>query len=240
MSEKLRKRIFRKIRNANLKYNLIESGDRVAVGMSGGKDSLILLYFLNLLRKYTPLDFSIFPIYLDLGFNNDIASLYNICRHINLELITETTNIGYVVFQARQESNPCSLCSNLRRGALHRCAKAQGCNKVALGHHLDDAVQTLLMSILFEGRYHLFKPRTYLDRVDITLIRPMIYVEETEIRSMLASLEIDPVKNLCPADGFTKREDVKELLHDIQQRFPHAKQNFLASIENVDQTSFWS
>jgi tRNA(Ile)-lysidine synthase TilS/MesJ len=236
----LKKRILRKIRNANHKYNLIESGDRVAVGMSGGKDSMVLLHFLGLLQKYTPLDFSIVPIYLDLGWNNDITSLYNACHQANLELICETTNIGYVVFEARQEKNPCSLCSNLRRGALHRCAKAQGCNKVALGHHLDDAVQTLLMSILFESRYHLFKPRTYLDRIDITLIRPLIYVEETEIRAMLAYLGFDPVKNLCPADGFTKREDIKDLLNEIQGRFPGAKRNFLASIENVDQNSFWS
>ncbi|PKM77716.1 MAG: tRNA 2-thiocytidine(32) synthetase TtcA [Firmicutes bacterium HGW-Firmicutes-15] len=240
MSKKLKKSIFRKVRNANLKYQLIEDGDIVAVGLSGGKDSTILLYFLFLLKKYTPLNFSIVPVYLDLGWENDIGELEVFCQSLGLTLITEETHIGYIVFEARQEKNPCSLCSNMRRGALNRVAKAHGCNKVALGHHLDDAVDTLFMSILFESRYHLFKPRTYLDRMDLTVIRPLIYVEEKEIKAMVSILDITPVKNLCPADGYTKRDEIKILLGDIEAKYPGARKNFLSSIENVDAGSFWS
>jgi tRNA(Ile)-lysidine synthase TilS/MesJ len=219
---------------------MIEDGDRVAVGLSGGKDSTILLYFLSLLKKYTPLNFSIVPIYLDLGWKNDVSDLEAFCQSLDLPLISEQTNIGYVVFEARQEKHPCSLCSNLRRGALNRVAIAHDCNKVALGHHLDDAVDTLFMSMLFESRYHLFKPRTYLDRMDLTVIRPLIYVEEKEIKAMLSYLRINPIKNPCPADGYTKRTEIKELLSDLELRFPGARKNFLKAIENVDSTSFWS
>lgn len=240
MSKNLSKSIFRKVRNANLKYHLIEDGDRVAVGLSGGTDSTILLYFLSLLKKYTPLNFDIIPVYLDLGWDNDTNTLEVFCKSLGLTLIIEETHIGYVVFEARHEKNPCSLCSNMRRGALNRVAKDCSCNKVALGHHLDDAVDTLFMSILFEGRYHLFKPWTYLDRMDITVIRPLIYVAKKEIEAMISSLAITPVKNLCPADGYTKRDEIKLLLGDIEAKYPDIRKKFLSSIENVDAGSFWS
>lgn len=239
MSVRRTKYIFRKIRDANLKYNLIENGDIVAVGMSGGKDSLTLLYFLKLLQKYTPLKFQLKPIYVDLGFDNNITSLEEFCQNLDLKLIVEPTNIGKIVFDLRQEKSPCSLCSNLRRGALNRVARLNGCNKVALGHHLDDAVITLFMSMLYESRYGLFKPKTYLDRMDITVIRPMIYVEEKDIKLICEQLNFSPIKNLCPADGKTKRQEIKELVQLIEQNFPGAKQKILASIENVNQDSFW-
>lgn len=240
MSKRLNKAIFGKIRDANIKYRLIEDGDRIAVGMSGGKDSLTLLYFLHLLNKYTPLNFDIVPIYLDLGWKNDISKLEEYCSRLNNLLIKEETNIAYVIFEARKEKNPCSLCSNLRRGALNRAAKQNACNKVALGHHMDDAVNTMLMSMIFEGRYHLFKPRTYLDRMDLTIIRPLIYVEEKEIISFVDSMDLTPIKNPCPADGYTKREEMKHLLEDIEFKYPGARKRFLNSIENVDPDSFWN
>ncbi|SHH02928.1 tRNA(Ile)-lysidine synthase TilS/MesJ [Thermosyntropha lipolytica DSM 11003] len=233
------KYVFKKIRDANLKYHLIANGDTVAVGMSGGKDSLTLLYFLTLLKKYTPLNFAIKPVYIDLGFGNDISPLEKFCQELKLPLCVEPTNIGKIVFEMRKEKNPCSLCANLRRGALNRVAKIHGCNKVALGHHLDDAVTTLFMSMLYERRYHLFKPKTYLDRMDITVIRPLIYVEEKDIKLICEQLGIMPVQNLCPASGQTKRQEIKELVEMIEQNFPGAKANILASIENVDQDSFW-
>jgi len=155
--KRLQKYIFKQVRNANLNFGLIETGDRVAVGISGGKDSLTLLHFLALLQKYTPLDFEIRPVYLDLGWENDITAVQNYCESIGIPLLVEKTNIGQVVFNFRQEKNPCSLCSNLRRGALNRTAKSLGCNKVALGHHADDAVHTLFLSMLFEGRHSVFK-----------------------------------------------------------------------------------
>lgn len=238
-TKKLDKRIFGKIRNANLKYDLIENEDSVAVGVSGGKDSMALLYYLSLLRKYTPLHFQIIPVYLDLGWNNECRPLEEFCRHLDLQLNTVTTNIGTIVFDLRNEKSPCSLCSNLRRGALNRTAKDLGCNKVALGHHMDDVVNTLMMSILYEGRYHVFKPKTYLDRIDLHVIRPLIYVTEDEIKQFMRDNQLDAVKNLCPADGITKRNEIKEMMADLKNLYPDIYPKFISSIENIDAGSFW-
>jgi len=238
-TKKLDKRIFGKIRKANLKYKLIENGDRVAVGVSGGKDSMALLYYLKLLKKYTPLDFDILPIYLDLGWNNRLDSLQEFCRRLELPLIIKSTNIGTIVFEARKEKSPCSLCSNLRRGALNRAAKEANCNKVALGHHMDDVVDTLLMSILYEGRYHVFKPKTYLDRTDLYVIRPLIYVSEREIMQFIAENHVEPVKNLCPADGVTKRSEIKAMVSKLKLLYPDIAEKFVSSLEKVDAGSFW-
>lgn len=240
MNKTLNKKIFHDVCITNLKYKMVENGDRIAVGLSGGKDSTALLYFLCMLQKYTPLDFTILPVYLDLGFENDASGMQKLCDDLNLPLLIEKTNIGTVVFDIRQEKNPCSLCSNLRRGALNRTAKNQQCNKVALGHHADDAVDTLFMSMIFEGRYHLFKPVTYLDRIDITVIRPMILVSEQDIKRFCASIDFIAAKNRCPADGVTKREEVKTIIADIESRYPGARQRILSSIENVDPNSFWN
>ncbi len=239
MSRRRREIIFKKIRDANLKYNMVENGDHVAAGLSGGKDSFTMLYFLELLKKYTPLNFQISPVYIDLGWETDITSLLDFCSSLGLSLQIEKTSIGQIVFEHRKEKNPCSLCSNLRRGALNRVAKGLSCNKVALGHHLDDAVITLLMSIIYEGRFNVFKPITYLDRMDITVIRPLIYVEESDIKLFSSSLNIVPVKNPCPVDGFTKRDELRSLLEYIESQYPGAKKKFLSSIENANPESFW-
>ena len=240
MSRRRTKLIFKKIRDANLKYHLVENGDRVAVAMSGGKDSLALLYFLDLLLKHTPLRFEIRPIYLDLGFGNQTDPLLEFCQQLGYDLLEEKSNIGRVVFDLREEPNPCALCANLRRGAIHRLARREGCNKVALGHHLDDAVHTLMLSILFQGRFQLFKPLTYLDRMDITLIRPLVYVSERDIQLFVEGMGFSPVQNFCPASGNTRRSDVSELLDEMERRFPGARRQLLKSIENVDPNSFWN
>ncbi len=240
MGIRLEKKIFKKVRDANLKYDLVENSDRIAIGMSGGKDSLALLYFLHLLKKYTPLDFSLFPVFLDLGWKNDIEAMRSFCAEINTPLNIEKTTIGSIVFDNRQEKNPCSLCANLRRGALNRVAKSLGCNKVALGHHLDDAVNTMFLSMLFEGRFRLFKPSSYLDRMDITIIRPLVYVEEADITRFVAAKGLSVSFNLCPANNRGKRAEVKELLNLIESRFPGARKKFLTSIENADRDSFWN
>jgi len=239
MSNRRTKLIFGQVRDANLKYNLIEYGDRVAVGMSGGKDSVTLLYMLNLLRQYTPLMFDLVPIYIDLGWGNETKPLEEFCAHIGLDLVIQKTNIGEVVFQVKEERHPCSLCANMRRGALNRLSKEHGCNKVALGHHLDDVVTTLLMSIIFEGRYQVFTPKTWLSRVDITVIRPLIYVEERDIKLLVESLQLPVIKNRCPADGATKRTEVAELLKLLEQQFPGARRRFLSAIEKVGPSAFW-
>lgn len=240
MSKKNSQYILKKVRDANLKYRLVEDGDKIAAGVSGGKDSLVMLYFLDLLQKHTPLRFELLPIYLDLGWENDITSLVDLCSSLGLPFIKEETNIGQVVFEIRQETNPCSLCSNLRRGALNRVAKSHGCNKVALGHHLDDVVNTLFLSMLFEGRFNVFKPRTYLDRMDITVIRPLIYVQEKQIETFLNSIPFAPTKNKCPAEGITKRTEIAKLLDDIEEKYPGARQKFLSSIENSGPHCFWT
>lgn len=240
MSNKRTKIIFKKIRDANLNYNLINDNDNIAVGISGGKDSMVMLYMLSKLKKYTPLNFSIYPIYIDMGFNAATDQIQNFIYNLGFELHIEETNIGQIVFESRQEKNPCGLCSHLRRGALNRVAKKAGCNKLALGHHADDAVCTMLLSMLFEGHYQLFKPLTYLDRLSITVIRPMVYVSERDIEILAQSLDIPVLTKSCPADGTTKRSEVELLLKEIETRYPGAKQKLLRSIENVNSESFWS
>ena len=239
MGKNLNKHIFKQVRNACLNYGLIENGDRIAVGASGGKDSVTLLCFLDLLKKYTPLKFDIIPIYLDLGWDNDLTGLQELCTSLGLSLVVEPTNIGYVVFEARHESNPCSLCSNLRRGALNRKAKSLNCNKVALGHQLDDAVNTLLMSMIFEGRFHVFKPLTYLDRMDITVIRPLVYVEEKDIRAFCASVPYPLVKNKCPADGYTSRTKVGDIVREVEAKYPGARKRIFSALTKAEPGSFW-
>lgn len=239
MSKRLIKKMFKQVRDANLKYDLVQTGDQIAVGLSGGKDSLALLYFLWLLGKYTPLEFQVYPIHIDLGWEMDLGPLSDFCRRLGYELITEYTNIGQVVFEVRQENNPCSLCANMRRGALNNTAKKWGCNKVALGHHLDDVVDTLFLSMLYEERFAVFKPLTYLDRVDITVIRPLIYVEEIDIDLLVEAQDIQVVKNLCPADNTSKRNEISHLLADMENKHPGAKRSILRSIENVKEDVFW-
>jgi len=239
MSNRRTKLIFRQVRDANLKYHLIENGDRVAVGMSGGKDSVTLLYILNLLQQYTPLMFELVPIYVDLGWGNETGPLQEFCTQLGFDLIIHETNIGEIVFQVKEERHPCSLCANLRRGALNRVSKELGCNKVALGHHLDDVVNTLLMSILYEGRYQVFTPKTWLSRLDITVIRPLIYVEERDIKLLTESCLFPVIKNRCPADGTTKRTEVAEFMNSFEKQFPGARRRFLSAIEKVGPDAFW-
>ena len=237
--EKIKKAIFKKVRDASLNYRLIENGDRVAVAMSGGKDSVTLLYFLDLLKKRARLQFEIFPVYIDLGWENHIGPVVNFCAELGYPLQAKFTSIGKIVFEVRNEKNPCALCANLRRGAINRTAKALGCNKVALGHHMDDAVSTLFLSILYEKRYQVFKPYTYLDRADIAFIRPLIYVEEKEIKNFVTSMNIPSVKNQCPADGNTKRTEVNLLLDLLEKQHPGIRKNFLASLERTGPDCFW-
>ncbi|MDD2586152.1 MAG: ATP-binding protein [Syntrophomonadaceae bacterium] len=239
MSKRRTSIIFDKVRKANLTYNLVENGDSVAVGISGGKDSLTLLYFLKLLNIYTPLRFSIHPIYIDLGWETDIKQVETFCLSLELPLLIEKTNIGEVVFKARQEKNPCSLCANLRRGALNTVAKRINCNKVALGHHLDDVVNTMFLSMIYASQFNVFKPKTYLDRMDITVIRPLVYVEEKDIELFITGTGIEISENRCPAEGKTKRDEISLLLNDLETRYPGVKRRILKSIENVGPDTFW-
>ena len=198
------------VRRAVDQYHMIEDGDVIAVGVSGGKDSLALLATLANLRRFYPKKFELKAITLEMGYEEmDFTPVAELCKKLDVEYITRQTDIKTIVFDIRQEENPCSLCAKMRRGALNDTAKQCGCNKVALGHHYDDVIETVMMSLLYEGRFNCFLPMTYLNRRDITVIRPMIYAPEAYIKSLVRRLELPVVHNPCPADGNTKREEIK-------------------------------
>jgi len=207
------RKILGQTRKAIQDYDMIQEGDRIALGVSGGKDSLTLLIALRRLMDFFPLKFELKAVTLAMGIGEpDFSPVARLCESIGVEYIVEDTNIGKIVFEARQENNPCSLCANLRRGALNNTALRLGCNKVALAHNSDDAVETLLLSTFYEGRIHTFSPVTYLDKKDITVIRPLIYVEEKQIKAFIKDQNLQVVQNPCTANGNTKREYIKDLI----------------------------
>ena len=194
-------------------YNMIEEGDRIAIGVSGGKDSLALIAALGSLRRFYPKKFELEAITVSLGFEGmDFSAVSEFCREQNVNYTVVETDIGEIIFDARQEKNPCSLCAKMRKGALNDAVDRLGCNKVALGHNRDDVIETLLMSLFYEGRINCFSPVTYLDRKKITSIRPLIYVPEGEVKGFANRYELPVVKNKCPADGHTTREEIKDLV----------------------------
>ncbi|MEE1224110.1 MAG: ATP-binding protein [Clostridia bacterium] len=205
------------IRRAIEDYNMINDGDRIAVGVSGGKDSLVLLCALAELKKYYPKKFDIVALTLDLGFETDYSPIEKLCADLGVEYKIKHTNFKEIIFDVRKESNPCSLCAKMRRGALNDMALENGCKKVALGHHNDDVLETFFLSLIYEGRINCFSPVTYLDRTDITQIRPMIYVRERDVRGVVRNHELPVVKNKCPVDGVTKRQYMKDLIRQIEK-----------------------
>ena len=221
------------IRKAVDDYNMISDGDRIAVGISGGKDSLTLLYGLHALMRFYPSHFSIHAVSVDLGFDNlNLDKIKELCAELKIPYTIIKTDIANIIFNERKESNPCSLCSKMRKGALNEAIKAIGCNKVAYAHHKDDIVETMLMSLIFEGRFHTFSPVTYLDRMDLTVIRPLMYMNEVDVIGFVNKYEIPVVKSPCPADGYTKREYVKEMLKKLNQENPGVKERMFTAIQN--------
>ena len=203
------------MRRAVQEFDLISNGDKIAVGVSGGKDSLALLVGLSRLRGFIGIDYDVTAITLDPcfgGIEGDYSAVEALCRKLGVPYVLERTKIGEIVFDVRKEEHPCSLCAKLRRGALHNAAKTAGCNKVALGHHFNDVVETFLMNLFIEGRVGCFAPKSYLDRRDITVIRPLVFAPESEIRRAIRREGIEVVKSVCPADGKTKREEMKEFI----------------------------
>ncbi len=226
-------RVLSHVRRAVDDYNMIKTGDRIAVGVSGGKDSVTLALALNNLKIFYPEKFEIVPIMLDMGFKNgDFSELSAFFEKNGMDLQIIKTNIAEILFDIRKESNPCSLCSKLRRGALNDAAKEAGCNKVALGHNNDDAVETYMLCLFYEGRAHSFSPVTYLDRKDVTVIRPLVYMPEKDIRSFVKKNEIPIVKNPCPADGYTKRQDIKELLASLSKENHGLRERIFTAMVN--------
>lgn len=213
-------------------YQMIDEGDKIAVGISGGKDSLTLLYALAELRRFYPKKFTIIGITVNLGFDNfDTTAIADLCNQLDVEYHVVNTEIYDVVFNIRKESNPCSLCAKMRKGALNDQIKALDCNKVAYAHHKDDFMETFLMSLIYEGRIHTFSPKTYLDRTELTVIRPLMYVTEDEVISFKNKMQLPVIKSPCPADGYTKREYAKQTLTKLEQETPSCKNRIFAAIE---------
>lgn len=230
------------IRRAILNHLMIEPGDKVAVGLSGGKDSTTLFYLLDQIAKQKRLgfEFELVPISLSLGFENfEIAPLENFVEKLGYQLEVVPTNIAKVVFDIREEKSPCSLCAKLRRGILYNRASELGCQKVALGHHLDDAIETYFMNFLFHGKLNSFEPKSYLSKTGVTLIRPLIYVEEKEIIRYVKREELPVIFNPCPVDKKTKREEIKKLVSQLSEDYHDIRQKFVKGMEQGEAADFW-
>ena len=196
-------------------YRMILPGDRICAGVSGGKDSLTLLVLLAKLREFYPAPFELCAVTIDMGLGMDFAPVEALCKTLGVPYRCVHTQIGPIIFEHRQEKNPCSMCAKMRRGALNEALLAMGCRKVALGHHSDDAVETFLMSLLYEGRFHTFHPKTLMSRTGITVIRPLVYLPESHVKHMVKALSLPVVSSPCPVNGETKREEMKDLLRKL-------------------------
>ena len=211
-------RVLSLVRKACDDYTMIDEGDKIAVGISGGKDSLTLLYALSHLRRFYPKHFDVVAVTVDLGFNNlDLSKISELCETLDVPYHIEKTDIYDVIFNVRKESNPCSLCAKMRKGALNDAMKKVGCNKIAYAHHKDDVIDTMLLSLIYEGRFHTFSPVTYLDRTDLTVIRPLIYMNESDVVGFVKKYDVPVVKSPCPVDKKTKREYVKDIVKEINK-----------------------
>lgn len=219
------------VRQAVEKYQMIGEGDRIAVGVSGGKDSLTLVYALKELSRFYPKHFSVCAVSVDLGFENtDFSGIRAFCGQLGVELSVIHTQIGRIVMEERREQNPCSLCAKLRKGALVQEAMRLGCNKIAYAHHKDDFVETMLLSLIFQGRFYAFPPVTWFEDTALTVLRPMMLVEEAQVKGFCSRYEIPVMKSPCPVDGTTKRAYAKELLSQLQREHPGAKERMFHAI----------
>lgn len=231
-------KLLSKTRQAIKDFNMIEENDKIAIGLSGGKDSLALLHILKSYQRFSPEKFELIAITLNPG-GVDNSPLHKLCKDLSIPYHEIQTDIKEIVFDIRKEKNPCSLCANLKRGALNDTAKKLGCNKVALGHHRDDAIETFLMSILYEGRVSCFSPKTHMDRQDLTIIRPMIYVEEYMTKKVAKDYNYPIIENPCPVDGKTNRQNIKELVSKLNNHMPGSKKNLFGALNNADNFFIW-
>ena len=214
-------------------YNMIEAGDRIGVGVSGGKDSLVLLLLLAELRKYNNKPFTIEAITIDMGLGMDYTEIQKLCDDLGVTFHLIKTEIGPIIFDHRKEKNPCSMCSKMRRGALNQALLDLGLNKLALGHHYDDAVETFVMSLIYEGRISCFQPVTDLDRTGIIQIRPMLYIHERTVDSFATRMQLPVLVNRCPVDKNTKREEIKQLVYDLSATYPDLKERIFGAMQRL-------
>ena len=220
-------------RKAVDEYQMIETGDKIAVGISGGKDSLTLLYALSGLRRFYPKPFELTAVTVDLGYEKfHTEKIDALCRELGVPYHVIKTDIAHILFEKRKESNPCSLCAKMRKGALNQAVKEMGCNKVAYAHHKDDIIETMLLSLIFEGRFYSFSPKTYLDRMDLTVIRPIMFVDEAEVIGFKQKYDLPVVTSRCPIDGYTKRQYAKELVKQLDDEHAGARQRMFTAILN--------
>lgn len=228
------KKILSLLRRCVEDYDMIQDGDRVAVGVSGGKDSLILLASLARLSQFYPKRFTVEAFTVDMGIDGmDLSPIQSFCDELGVPCHIIPTQINKVIFETRREKNPCALCAKMRKGSLHEAILAEGFHKVALGHHYDDAVETFFLSLFYEGRLSCFHPVTYLDRADVTQIRPLLYVSESMVRDATKRLDLPVVHNPCPADGNTKRQEVKDLIAELEERYPKLKEYVFSSMQRL-------
>ncbi|NPV90930.1 MAG: adenine nucleotide alpha hydrolase family protein [Firmicutes bacterium] len=231
--------IFSRVRQAVKDFSLIEPGDRIVVGLSGGKDSLGLLYILSRLRNFHGFDFELKAVHLDLGWSviglppADVVQLGRTCAELEVPFENEPTQIAEIVFAARREDHPCALCAHLRRGALNNVAKRLGFNKVALGHHRDDAIETFFLNLFYNGQMNTFTPRTDLTRSGLILIRPLVYLPERALAQLVAEENLAVVKNSCPASGQTKRQEVKQVVSRLVSQYPELGNRAITAFKNV-------
>ena len=225
------------MRSACQQYEMIKDGDRIAVGVSGGKDSIALLAAMANLRKFYPEKFELVAITLDPRFggeDGDYSAIEKLCEELEVEYIVKRTQLAEVIFDIRKESNPCSLCARMRRGALHDAAIASGCNKIALGHHLDDVAETFIMNLFNGGTLDCFMPVTYLSRKDLYMIRPMIFARESDCARVVRKANLPIVKSKCPADGITERQEVKEFLDSLEKKYGSVRHKILGAMQRKE------
>ena len=231
-------KLLSKMRQAINDFNLIENKDKIAVGLSGGKDSLTLLHLLNAYRKFSKEHFDLIAITLNPG-KVDNSPLKSLCETLNVPFHEIQTDIMEIVFNIKKEKNPCSLCAKLRRGILYSSAESLGCNKVALGHHYDDAIETFMLSLCYEGRVNCFSPKTLMEKNTLTIIRPMVYIKEASIMSFSKRSNLPVIFNPCPADKKTKREEIKNLIFELDGRMPGFKKNLFGALTNSNELFIW-
>ena len=214
-------------------YKMIEPGDRIGIGVSGGKDSLALLVLMGQLRRHAGIDFYLEAVTVDLGFGMDFSPIQKLCDDLDIPLTVVKTEISKIIFDYRQEKNPCSMCAKMRRGAINQALLDRGLNKLALGHHFDDAVETFVMNLIYEGRIGCFQPVTDLDRTGIVQIRPMLYIHEKTVEAFAQRMELPVVQNRCPVDKRTKREEIKGLVYDLSAKYPDLKERIFGAMQRL-------
>ncbi|KUK82843.1 MAG: putative ATPase [Pelotomaculum thermopropionicum] len=239
MAKSFRKQFLGAVKKAVTDFGMIEEGDRVAVGMSGGKDSTSLLHALYLVGRSAPVKFMLEAVFVDLGWPMDVPLLEEFCAARGISLHVVKTDIGEIVFKRRKGQNPCALCAHLRRGAFHGKALELGCGKVALGHQLDDALETFFMSLFYTGQLRTFSPSTFLDRSGLTMIRPLIYLTSEDVRTWAKRENLPVLSNPCPASGITKRDEARKLVAELTERYPELKARFLTALQTFDRRNLW-